>query len=197
MSTVAPLSRRTERVPLFEPADQARLAELAQEAARAIEASGPQRVGDGTPAREAAEQYDALHAEALERARWIELEALPRKAWRALLMEHPARMIERTTKDADGTETSTETAHEDDAAVGFNVESIAEPLVQASIKAGQFDSLGDRDAFLDDLSEPNFARLFGAAVLLNRQDITPPKAGLVSLLAAISDETSNLPGRLA
>lgn len=197
MTTIAPLPRRTERVPLFEPADQARLADLAQEAARAIELAGPQRVGDGTPARDAAAEYDALHAEAKDRARWIELEALPRKAWRALLMEHPARMVEQTVKADDGTESTTEVVHDEDANVGFNVETIAEPLVKASIKAGQFPSIADRDAFLDDLSDPNFTRLFGAAVLLNRQDITPPKAGLVSLLAAISDETSTSPDRLA
>lgn len=194
MSTVKPLSRRTIPVALFQPADEERLAELADAAAKAIDRAGPSRVGDGTPAKESAALYDEFYAEAETRASTVELVALPKKDWRALKDEHPERMVEVPHR-IDGEDVLREEPDPRDH-MGFNVQTIADPLIRACIVPGQFDSIGERDAYLEDLSDPNFSRLFNAAVALNTQGSVPPKAGLVSLLEAISAETSTSPDRL-
>jgi hypothetical protein len=108
-----------------------------------------------------------------------------------LLAEHPARKV--IEKAEDGTER--EVTHPDDE-IGWNAETLPEPLVKASLCPDQFESIEKRDAWLDGLSDPEFSRLYSAAVGLNISGGPDPKARLSSLLDLTSTETSKSPERL-
>jgi hypothetical protein len=151
----------------------------------------PARIGDDPGTRSATEAYDAFREEALTRATRVEMQALGRRSWRALLAEHPARKV--TEKAEDGTDR--EVMHPDDY-LGWNAETLPEPLVKASLVADQFESIEKRDAWLDSLSDPEFSRLYSAAVGLNTSGGPDPKARLSSLLDLTSTETSTSPERL-
>lgn len=176
----------------------------------ALRSSTPLRIGDDgeddegitSEADEKAREHDEFLEEALERATKVKIAALPRKAEAALILEHPPRS-DVTAPDTLGPEGETidgdvlETFPQD-AAYGFNIESIAEPLVLGCLRAWdgtdewppvrpddeprQFDTDADLQAFVDDLGDADFSRLFSAAVKLNRGGGPDPKVRLSSLL---------------
>lgn len=151
---------RTAEVVIYQGDDLARIADLR----RAVEQSAtndgaPARVGDSAPsaAQAAADEYDAFVADAAERAVVVKLRQLPRKEWRALRANHPARKDE-----------------ENDEALGFNLDTIGDELVPAAIVEPEFPSIADRDAFLDSLSDADFERLTLTAHALNAQPVADP-----------------------
>lgn len=172
MSTT--VSPRTAEVVIYQGDDLARIAELHAAVERATANTGPARIGDTeqSPARAAAEEYDAFVAEAAERAVVVRLRQLPRKEWRAVRDQHPER---------DG--------NEGDARVGFNVDTIGETLVPAAMVEPTFESHADTEAFLDALSQADFERLTVTAHALNAQTVADPKGlSLASVLDRMSEE---------
>jgi hypothetical protein len=177
-----------ETVILWHGDDYEPLAELrraVEEAASAAVFANPARFGDDNALRAATDAYDAFADEALARATKVEMRGLGRKAWRGLLAEHPARKI--TEKAEDGTEH--EVTHPEDI-IGWNSETMPDPLVRASLSPGQFESDEKRDAWLDGLTDPEFSVLYSAAVKFNTVGGPDPKARVSSLLDPISSETS-------
>lgn len=186
---IEPTPARHETVTLWHGDDYQPLADLrraVEEAATSAAVSNPARFGDDNALKAAAEEYDAYVQDiALPRATKVEMQALGRRSWRALLAEHPARKV--AEKGEDGTEH--EVTHPDDV-IGWNAETMPDPLVQASLVADQFESIEKRDAWLDSLSDPEFSQLYSAAVALNVSGGPDPKARVSSLLDRISTETS-------
>lgn len=181
--------RRTEVV-LFQGGDYDHIETLALEveAAAQVVASRSARLGDDdeTDVRTKASEYDAAVAEAAERGLTVVVVALPRKQYRGLINEHPPR------ED-----------NEQDRSWGFNYETLADPLVPASVplvdpetEAVQFASEGDRQSFLDELSDGDFSRLYSAAIKVNQGGGINPKVSLSSRLGPTSSESSERPARL-
>lgn len=174
MTTLKP---RTTTVVLFEGDDYDALSRSLEDfASKAKQAVA--RIGDADEAVEAQEAYNALADEAEARARAITLQALPRKAYRALVGDNPPR------EGDDG-----------DLELGFNRDTMGDDLVPASIMGGQFPSVADRDEFLDALADGDFEKLYVAAIGLNTSLGPDPKARLSSLRSPKSDETSSSPER--
>lgn len=177
------LKPRTKTVSLFQGDDLVRHEELLAEmerAARGISGTSA-RLGDDpkVAARMAAEAFNAFKDEAEERAAKLEIRALGRKAWRDLVANHPARGGD----DADE-------------AQGFNVDTFADDLIPACIVEGQFPSVADRDAFLDDLPDGLWNLLYRECLTINQASGPDPKARLSLPPAPTGDETSESPGRL-
>jgi hypothetical protein len=191
---IEPTPARHETVILWHGDDYQPLADLLKDvesaANTAVFADAP-RLGDDAGTRTAAQKYDAYREEALKRATHVEVRALGRRSWRALLAEHPARKV--TEKAEDGTDR--EVTHPEDE-IGWNAETLPDPLVKAALVPDQFESIEKRDAWLDGLSDPEFSRLYSAAVSLNVSGGPDPKALLSSLLDLTSTETSKSPERL-
>lgn len=197
------LKRPMLTIPLFQGADLAKVDELRAElmAAAQTTVAGPTRLlSDTEPSgneelKAAAMAHDDFVREAEGRAVMIEIVALQRKQWRALEDAHPARTVTRTVKDEDGAEQSVEEPHEQDG-LGFNFKTIADDLVTASVVlvkqdgSVQFASEGERNAFLDDLSDPHFNALYAGALKLNTEGSQVPKAGGSSLVERIIAATS-------
>jgi len=191
---IEPTPARHETVILWHGDDYQPLADLLKDvetAATTAVMDGPARLGDDPGTKSASAAYDAFREEALERATRVEMRALGRKAWRSLLGEHSPRKI--SEKAEDGTEH--EVMHPDDQ-IGWNAETLPEPLVKACLVPDQFESAETRDEWLDGLSDPEFSRLYSAAVGLNISGGPDPKARLSSLLDLTSTETSKSPERL-
>lgn len=170
MSTT--VARRRETVHLYQGEDLDRLTALAQTAAdaRAAEASTPakSRLMSDTGAQEAVEAFNAFRNEARGRATAVVIEALGRVAWRDLVRAHPPR--EQTVTDDEGKPTTV--LHDEDGA-GINFDTFPDALVPASIVEPEFGSDEDRAAFVDNLSDPDFYRLYGVAWTLNRSAADP------------------------
>jgi hypothetical protein len=207
-------SRPSTTVVLFKGEDLDPLAEkrakFQRASVEAITTGQPLRAGDetpSTPAQEAAQDYDKFLEAALERATHVKMAALARTPYRELLAAHPPREDRRApdSTDSEGAvvkgdviETFTQ-----DRQLGFNADSIAEPLIVGCLKAWdedarpegegrQFDNDRALQAFVDNLSDGHFSRLFSAAVQLNQTVGPDPKARLSSVLAQMSSETSEL-----
>jgi hypothetical protein len=199
---IEPTPARHETVILWHGDDYQPLAEkfkAVESAATNAVVSGPARIGDDSSTRDAVEDWEAFRKEALERATKVDVRALGRKEWRDLLAQHPVRKITETA--ADGTQR--EVTHPDDAELGWNSETLPDPLVKAALKRDpydereeQFASDAKRDAWLDSLSDPEFSLLYSAAVRLNISGGPDPKAQLSLLLDLTSTETSTSPERL-
>lgn len=184
------LTRASQEVVLYQGDDLARIQEFVQRLRRAG-ASLSTRMDDDEDAVETIRaEYDAFIPGAVERGATVRVEALPGRKYRALVAEHPPR---QPVRDEDGKVTQ---AWPEDYERGFNVETMADPLVVACTPADQFGSIGDRDAFLDDLSDGNFSRLYSAAVHVNEESGPDPKARLSSQPAQTSGETSESPERM-
>lgn len=169
MSTT--VGRRRETVHLYQGDDLDHLTGLAQAVtdARAREASaGSSRLLSDTGAQDATEAFNAFRAEARGRSVPVVIEALGRVAWRELVRAHPPR--ENTITDDDGKPTTV--LHDEDGA-GINFDTFPDALVPASIVDPLFDSDDDRAAFVDNLSDPDFYRLYGVAWTLNRSAADP------------------------
>lgn len=186
MGKLHKVERRKEQVPLFTNEDQDRLTELLDAIEEASVSAGPQRVADA-PVKDAAEAYDSFLAEAVERAEMVGITALPGRKWRELMASHPPRPAV-TDDEGDVVQSFPQDQRE-----GFNVETIAQPLVVASVDLDQFDDEAEREAWVDDLDDPKFSRLYSAAVRINTRGGPDPKFSASSWL----DQTSAVMSRLA
>lgn len=166
------IEREKRSVALFKPEDRRQMADLLEAITSAATEAGPKRVGDtddNSPVHLAVVAYDAFKAKALRRATNVGITALRKGVWRDLLGEHPPR---KDVLDPEGDPIET---FDQDAAVGFNVDTIALPLVLASIDLDQFDSEAERDEFVDNLSDPDFSRIYSEAVRVNTEAGPDPK----------------------
>jgi hypothetical protein len=184
--------RRTTVV-LFQGDDYDLIEEKLAAAQTAARSSGrAARLGDDeddlVPAevKTRAAEYDAAVAEAVERGQTVLVEALPRKTFRGLVVEHPPR------EDND-----------QDANWGFNYETLCDALVPASLPLvdretaeAQFGSEAERQEFLESLSDGDFSRIYSAAIKVNQGGVPDPKASLSSRLGLISGGSSEQPARL-
>jgi hypothetical protein len=184
---------RTTTVVLFQGDDLDPIEERRQAFQRALvdqtRTVGVRRAGDDDldDAKEAGAEYDRFMDEALERAAHVQLQALPRSRFRQMVADHPPREDE---KDEAGEVTE---SHSEDRRYGFNVDTMADALVPASVVIeGQFANQPERDAWLDELSDAEFSKLYSAAILLNQGGGPDPKARFSSLIDRMSDETSTL-----
>jgi hypothetical protein len=189
--------RPRETVPLFQGDDLQRIEELRAELMEAASSAvvGPRLLSETAPEGTAelkakAEAHDDFVREATERARKIEIQALPRTKKRELQAAHPARTVTETITDPDGTIRSVEIPHKDDDK-GFNFETLADVLVPASLVG--FTSPAAAVAFAEDLSDPHFNAIYRAAIRLNYEDGTVPKAEASLLVDRIIAAISTSP----
>jgi hypothetical protein len=200
-------SRPFTTVILFQGADLDPIAERRAAYQRAeLErlADAPRRLGDDLPESEASEKardHDEFMEGALERATHVKLGAVSRKKYRELLAAHPPRPDVKDPESGEVTET-----FPDDQRFGFDVTAMGEPLIlgclaawdedirptQPDVPERQFDSDRERQAFVDDLSDGEFSRLFSAAVGLNQGVGPDPKARLSSTHDRMSSAISGL-----
>lgn len=190
MSGIKP---RTARVVVYQGDDLARLGEYddavakAEEAKKRAEKSGGVRLMHEDDPVEAAVQAldaakaerDAFAAEAEARGVVIVLHAQPRKTWRKLMDEHPARDREQ---------------HPEDYPIGpCNIETLPDALLPLSIDREQSTIDGDLTEFLESLSDYDYYdRLFLQAFALNRGSaMADPTQRLASGLSQISAATSS------
>jgi hypothetical protein len=188
------IEREKRSVALFKPEDRRQMAELLEAINTAATEAGPKRIGDtdeNSPVHLAAVAYDEFKAKALKRATKVGITALKGKAWRALLTEHLPR------KDVLDDEGEVVESWPQDAQAGFNVDTMALPLVLLSIDADQFESTADLEEFVDDLSDPDFSRIYSEAVRVNTEAGPDPKWSasswheLTSAVMSRSAETSD------
>lgn len=181
--------RRKERVPLYTNDDQDRLVELLDAMEAASVEAGPTRLTDA-PVQEAALAYDAFLAEATQRADHAAITALKKTDWRELLAAHPPR---KPVMEEDG-QTVAERFPEDERH-GFNAETIAQPLVLASLDQDQFDSPDGVEPWVDELDDQAFSRIFSAAVRINEGRGPNPNFSASSLIAQTSAAMSRSGGQ--
>jgi hypothetical protein len=145
---------------------------IAADTATRQEKGNAARLGDLGDAQASWDAYHAFVDEAAERAVQIRVNQIGRKAFRALLTEHPPR---------DG--------NDSDKAEGFNDDTFPEALLLASMVEPEFPSNAARQEFLDSLADGDFDALFMKAYLINRSPGTDPKkAGRYSETTLTSDE---------
>lgn len=162
-----------------------RAAENARRARDTAPRSSARRVGDAEAVTEleaaaaaAEDAYNAFVALAAERATAVRLVALPRKTFRRLMLEHPARMVTDT-------ETNQEREHEEDAGFGVNTETFPEALLtyregpgeddDRTILAPEFESATALQKWLDRRTDGQIERLWSTAYALNRAEGGDPK----------------------
>tara|TARA_R100000656_G_scaffold3972_2_gene5474 strand:- start:1142 stop:1666 length:525 start_codon:yes stop_codon:yes gene_type:complete len=169
------ITPRTTTHTIYHGDDMERLGEMfaAAEAAERFEQNGVARIGDVGDAQAKKDAYYAAADEAATRATVIRLNQLGRKAFRALMTEHPPR---------DGNEA--------DKGAGYNEDTFPEALLAASVVEPEFRSNAERDTFLDNLAEGDFDSLFIKAYMLNRQVSADPKLARFSSGAPMFGETS-------
>ena len=171
MATIEP---RSAQVTIYQGdyLDRIRHLEQKAEAAAKAEAGASATLDEASEALDLVEQHDALVKEAEQSALHVRVRALGRKAWKALVADHPPR------EDNAG-----------DKAMGVNEETFKDELVAASIVEPAMTD-GERADFLDAVSDVDFDRLYYSAFALNRAPGGDPKL-LGSRLSQKNDETSN------
>lgn len=186
------VEREQRDVALYKPEDRRRLDELREDIQKAAATDTPKRLNDtDSPTRAAVAAHEEFKKKALRRATHVKITALRGRDWRELLAVHPPR------KDVLDDQGEVVESFAQDAQVGFNVETIARPLVVASIDLDQFDTNVERDEFVDDLSDPDFSRIYSEAVRVNTEAGEDPKWSASSWLEQTSavmsrsDETSD------
>lgn len=174
--TTPSFAPRAAIVALYQGTDSEQIAVLREAAERAAkdESKAPRLMHEESSAEALAAKHDEFVAEAKGRAIMVELRALGRKQWRALVAANPPR---------DG--------NEDDQAVGVDEDKFSEALVPASIATPAFERDADRDAFLDSLSDAQFSKLYITAFALNRTVAADPKELLGSERSPSSSATEN------
>lgn len=187
MSTITP---RTATVVIYQGDDLAKLERLdeavdaAAERLRAAEKDRLPRLlheADAAVAARAAHtaavaERDAFAAQAEERGVAVVLNALPRKTWRALVREHPAR---------EGVD--------EDSPLGVDMDTLPDVLLPKSIDPDASTITGDLGEFLESLSDYDYYdRLFLTAYGLNRGRVmADPTQRLGSAPSQTSAATSN------
>lgn len=169
MSTT--VARRRETVYLYQGDDLDQLTQLANDVADARareEAAGASRLLSDRGSLDAVEAFNAFRIEARERATKVVIEALGRVAWRDLVRAHPPR--ENTVTDDEGKPTTV--LHDEDEA-GVNFDTFPDALLPLSIVEPEHASDDERSVFVDNLSDPDFYRLYGVAWKLNRSAADP------------------------
>lgn len=144
--------------------------------------STPLRQGDEigvTELKAAEDAYDDFMDGAVERGRTVVVGNLPRRRYRELVAKHAPR-----EKNAD------------DEAYGFNYDTMGDELVPACVLDGEFPSHSERDSFLDNLSQGDFAKFYAAAIVVNQGTGPDPKARISSRRGPTGDETSASPERM-
>lgn len=197
MGTIKP---RTTEVPIFEGDTLDRIEELRNRAERAALAAGrgrAQRMDDDDLA-DAFGAFDAYMDEVGAAAPKFRLAALRKDDYRDLVAEHPPR-ADVMGEAEDGKEPEVKESFPLDARAGFNVDTIAEPLILACMarwdaEYGPPQPLGPDD--VAELADADFTRVFNAAHRLNDDPGPDPKARLSSLLDRTSSETPESPERL-
>lgn len=219
------LKPRRTTVVLFQGDDLDPIAQRLADVQR-LAASSARRIGDPEVVGAASKSYDEFMDEATVRAVKVDLEAAPRKRYRALRNKHPVRMIPADPVDgtgggsAGGQGPAKMVPHEDDEPWGFNFETfgdavlLGDPTVEVTPGDGGVPpaivrvysetdgvapdcSTPDKlEAFLDGLADTEFSKLFSEAVMLNQGSLPDPKVRLSSLLDLTSGETSESPARL-
>ena len=184
MSNTVRVQRRTDAVPIYQGDDAARIEELGRAVNEATTTVGaPGRLNDPSPAQAAADELDEFLQDALTRAVIINLQSLGGRAWRNLLVEHPAR------EDND-----------DDKHFGFNAESIVLPLlshwetrtngaIERTVTNEEFGNRDDLTEFLEDLNAGELDNLAGVAFRLNLTGSPNPKVSTRSLIDQTYAET--------
>ena len=162
MTTLKP---RTSSVVIYQGDDLERIAELrrAADIAERQQQTEAARVGDEGDAQAAKDEHDAFVEEAIERAVIVHLQHLPRKKFRELLRAHPPREDDEV-----------------DAMYGVNFDDFAEAFLPLSIASVEPETPPDRQAFLDDLPEGDYNRIFSTAYFLNRGAGSDPREGRFS-----------------
>jgi hypothetical protein len=194
---VSTLNPRTATVVIYQGDDLERLGELKREAdmaerlaqadldaARSRARGAPLRGGDPDPVAEAEaafeaavaptrDAYDAFLDEAVERAVEVEVQALGRKRFRALVEKHPARMVTVEGK---------EVAHEDDDGFGVDTTTFPDALLtyntdgKRTIVAPEFTAGALADFLDEEVSDGDYEKLWQTAYYLNRSPGPDPKA---------------------
>lgn len=165
-------------VDIYPDEDQARLAELAAayEAAKR-QAKGQRLMHEDDPVREAAEAHDKFAAEVEGRKIRVYMKHLPRKEWRALMLEHKPRPDE-----------------DDDKIFGVNMETLPDVLIPRVIDRETSENLPpDVGVWLESLSDVDYYdRLFMTAFAVNRGAVTAdPTRRLLSEGSLTSAATSS------
>ena len=191
------ITRRTATVVIYQGDDLARLAELQRAAnlAQRLYADAAKsttgRMGDAVEVKPARDDYDAFIDEAAERAVEVQVSAIGRRHWRDLFEEHPPRKVTETVEGQ-----PTEVTHEDDEAFGVNTRTFPEKLLGfvldgvTTIVVPEFPTTAARSAWLDDISEGDFDRLWTTAYYLNTALGVDPKESRFSAAPQNSGATS-------
>jgi len=185
MTSINPITPRTETVIVLQGDDDEKLRHLKAEVAR-IEASKPKKdvlartLSDADPLqaweaeKKAAEAaHDKFAAQAEKRGVKVILRAVGRKTWRDLVAKHPPRP-----------------ANDTDEEVGANADDLQEELVPLCM-ASPVGSKEEIAAFLDSLSEGQFGALAVKAHGLNMGRTADPTQRLLSGVSRTSSATSS------
>jgi hypothetical protein len=172
MTTIKP---RTVTVDLYQGdhIDRLRHLEARHKAALAAEGKTKPLASEVPESQIIAEEHAALRAEADEEKLVVVLGALGRKAWRALVKQHPPRKA--------GVNGATEAQAESDEATSVNEDTFKDELVPLSILSPE---LTEED--LDALSDGQFDALYLNAFALNRTTGGDPK----DLVSPVSREST-------
>lgn len=160
---------RTSVVTIFQGDYLDRIRHLEAKYAAAVESekSAPRMLSEVPESMGLAAEHEALVAEAEGTALDITVQALGRKAWRALVAEHPPR---------EGVDS--------DVLVGVNESTFKDPLISVSIVSPVLS-----EDELDQLSDADNDRLYLTAWALNRGTPAGPKALHASPANQASDAT--------
>jgi hypothetical protein len=145
---------------------QLRHEQLGQELEEAEEADRRDSLAAGGKARKVAEQIRDLEAEMRDHTHTFALRALPRKAFRDLVEQHPPRENNK-----------------DDQVFGVNTATFPVPLIAASCTDPVM-TPEQVEQLLDLLTEGQMLELYGAALHLNRGTVDAPKSAAASAILA-------------
>lgn len=126
----------------------------------------------GAASAELADRMEALREEMKEQTYTFRVRALSRRAYRALVAEHPPRKAAA----ADGTEKVDEAD-----GFGFNADTFFEALLRVALVDPELSSK-EFDGLLDRLTDRQFDELAGSAWLLNRTEVDIPFSQAASKL---------------
>lgn len=193
-------SRRGIDVVLWQADDWEKLDELLSAVRKAsVDAANLSgaRAGDVHPVVEATKAYDDFVEEALPRADTLRVVALRKNDWRELLKKHPPRrdVVADPVVDPETGESTPGEVLETfprDRLNGFDTSTMDADLVPASV-VDAFTTAAKRDAYLDELSDPEWSKIYSAAVRANQDGGPDPLVRLSSLTDRIFGPNSESP----